>query len=57
MLTEYFIRLVDDTGQEYLALTQMVDDPQYLAQSYVKTYQFRKQPDASGWAPTRCSAR
>ena len=57
VLTEYFIRLVDDSGQEYLALTQMVDDLQYLAQSYVKTYQFRKQRDASGWAPTPCSAR
>jgi hypothetical protein len=57
VLTEYFIRLVDDGGQEYLALTMMVDDPQYLAQPYVKTYQFKKQADATGWAPTPCSAR
>lgn len=56
VLTEYFLRLVDD-GQEYLAVTTMVDDPQYLAQPYIKTYQFRKQPDATGWAPTACSAR
>jgi hypothetical protein len=57
VLTEYFIRLVDDARQEYLAVTQMVDDPQYLVQPYVKTYQFKKQPDAAGWAPTPCSAR
>jgi hypothetical protein len=57
VLTEYFIRLADDAGQEYLAVTQMVDDPQYLTQPYVKTYQFRKQSDASGWAPTPCSSR
>ena len=57
VLTEYFVRLVDNTGQEYLALTTMVDDPQYLVQPYVKTYQFKKQADASGWNPTQCSAK
>jgi len=57
VLTEYFVRLVDDDGQEYVAVTTMVDDPQYLAQPYIKTYQFRKQRDASGWNPTACSAR
>ena len=57
VLTEYFVRLVDNTGQEYLALTTMVDDPQYLVQPYVKTYQFKKQADASGWNPTPCSAK
>jgi hypothetical protein len=55
-VTEYYIRLVDE-GQEYLAVTTMVDDPQYLAQPYIKTYQFKKQRDASGWNPTACSAK
>jgi hypothetical protein len=56
-LTEYFVRLVDDDGQEYLAVTTMVDDPQYLAQPYIKTYEFKKQPNANGWNPTPCSAK
>jgi hypothetical protein len=56
-LTEYYVRLVDDGGQEYLAVTTMVDDPQYLAQPYIKTYEFKKQPDATGWNPTGCSAK
>lgn len=56
-LTEYFVRLVDDDGQEYLAVTSMVDDPQYLAQPYIKTYEFKKQRDATGWKPTPCSAK
>src|SRR5207302_1115823 len=56
VLTEYFVRLVDKRGQEYLALTIFVDDPQYLQQPYIKTYEFKKQPDASGWIPTPCSA-
>jgi hypothetical protein len=57
VLTEYFVRIVDEDKQEYLTVTQMVDDPQYLAQPYVKTYQFRKQRDAAGWNPSPCSAR
>jgi hypothetical protein len=40
VLTEYFVRLVDE-DQEYLAVTTMVDDPQYLVQPYIKTYQFK----------------
>jgi len=55
-LTEYYVRLVDD-GQEYLAVTTMVDDPQYLGQPYIKTYEFKKQPDATGWNPTSCGAK
>ena len=58
VLTEYFVRLVDDVDQqEYLAVTQMVEDPVYLAQPYVKTYEYKKQRDASGWNPTPCVAR
>jgi hypothetical protein len=55
-LTEYFIRLVEE-GQEYLAVTTMVEDPQYLVQTYIKTYQYKKQADAAGWNPTPCSAK
>jgi hypothetical protein len=56
VLTEYFVRLLDGT-QEYLVVTTMVDDPQYLAQPYVKTYEYKKQADATGWTPTSCSAK
>jgi hypothetical protein len=57
VFTEYFLRLVDNGGQEYLAVTTMLEDPQYLQQPYVKTYQFKKQRDATGWKPTPCTAR
>jgi hypothetical protein len=56
-LTEFFLRLVDSTGQEYLAVTTMLEDPQYLQQPYVKTYEFKKQRDAAGWNPTPCVAK
>ena len=56
VLTEYFQHLTDyDT--EYLAVTSILEDAQYLAQPWVRTSQFRKQPDAKGWNPTPCSAR
>jgi hypothetical protein len=56
-LTEYFVRLVDRGGQEYLVVTTMVDDPTYFQPAYIKTYQFKKQPDATGWNPRPCGGK
>ena len=55
-MNEYFVRIVDDEGQQYLAVTQMLDDPQYFLQPIVRTMLFKKQPDATGWNPTPCVA-
>jgi hypothetical protein len=35
----------------------MVDDPQYLLQPYVKSYEFKKEANASGWSPSPCVAK
>jgi hypothetical protein len=56
-LTEYFVRLVDDDEQQYLAVTQVLEDAEYLVQPIIRTMLFRKQADESGWNPTACSAR
>jgi hypothetical protein len=56
-LTEYFVRLVDDDGQQYLAVTQQLEDAQYLAQPIIRTMLFKKQADGAGWNPTPCSSR
>jgi hypothetical protein len=56
VLTEYF-NLLGDQGAEYLAVTSMLEDPEYLLQPWVRTSQFKKQGDAKGWNPTPCSAR
>ncbi len=53
-LTEYFVRLADGNGQEYLVVTQMLDDPAYFQPAYIKTYEFKKQRDAGGWNPRPC---
>lgn len=55
VMTEYFNRLAD-AGEEYLAVTTIVDDPQYLAQQFVRTLQFRRERDDSKWSPTPCEA-
>jgi hypothetical protein len=57
VLTEYIQHLQDDDGMEYLAITSMLDDSQYLQQPWVRTSQFRKQADAKGWNPTPCTAK
>jgi hypothetical protein len=57
VLTEYFTTIKEDTGDEYLIVTTMLDDPRYLASPYVRSAQFKKQKDATGWNPTPCSAR
>jgi hypothetical protein len=57
VLTEYVQHLKDDDGLEYLAITSMLDDAQYLQQPWVRTSQFRKQSDAKGWNPSPCTAR
>ena len=57
VLTEYIQHLQDDDGSEYLAITSVLDDSQYLQQPWVRTNQYRKQADAKGWNPTACSAR
>ena len=57
VLTEYVAHLMDDDGTRYLTVTTMLEDPAYLQQPWVRTSQFRKQPDAKGWNPTPCSAQ
>ena len=54
VLTEYFNRLTGQQDDVYISVTAMVDDPVYLTQPFVRTYTFKKLPDATGWEPTPC---
>jgi hypothetical protein len=57
VLTEY-VNLVDgQQGDSYIAVTATVDDPVYLTGPFIRTYQFKKIPDATGWDPTPCWTR
>ena len=57
VLTEYINRLPGQEGDSYIALTATVDDATYLTGPFIRTYTFKKQPDASGWEPTPCWTR
>ncbi|PWT86469.1 MAG: hypothetical protein C5B57_01025 [Blastocatellia bacterium] len=54
VLTEYFNRLTGQDNDVFLSVTAMVEDPTYLTQPFVRSYQFKKLQDASGWDPTPC---
>jgi hypothetical protein len=56
-LTEYFDLVPGVRGDQWLIVTVHLDDPQYLEQPLLRSVQFRRQADASGWAPTPCVAR
>jgi hypothetical protein len=55
VLTEYFDRLSEE-GTEWLVVKTIVSDPKYLAQDFVTSTHFRKEPDNSKWMPSPCEA-
>ena len=57
VLNEYFNFVTGGQGEPYFVVTAMVDDPAYLNLPFIRTYNFKKQPDASGWEPTPCLPR
>jgi hypothetical protein len=53
VLTEYY-DLHGLKGAEYLVVTQIVDDPQYLNVPWVTSNHFRRERDGSKWDPRAC---
>lgn len=56
-LTEYFDRITQPNGDAHLIITTTIEDPEYLTQPYMYSTHFKRQADATGWAPRPCSAR
>ena len=57
VVTEYFDRVFEPSGDSYLIITSTVEDPTYLNQPFMTSVHFKKQADATGWNPTPCSAK
>jgi hypothetical protein len=57
VVTEYFDRHSESNGDEWFTVTTIVDDPKYLAQSFITSTHFKKEPDASKWYPSPCKAK
>jgi hypothetical protein len=54
---EYFDRFVDPYSNEnWLVVTTVVTDPQYLLEPSITHAHFKKIADGSGWDPTPCRA-
>jgi hypothetical protein len=53
VLTEYY-DFHQRKGEDYLVVTQIVEDPQYLTVPWVTSNHFRREPDGSKWEPRPC---
>jgi hypothetical protein len=54
VLTEYFDRHSLPDGSEWITVTSIVNDPKYLAQEFITSTDFKREPDGSKWRPTAC---
>ena len=55
-LSEYFDRFPAPNGDEWLVVTTIVSDPKYLNQDFVTSTHFKKEANATKWAPAPCKA-
>lgn len=55
-MTEYYNLIVEDDGNQYLVIQTFVDDPTYLRTHFVRTLQFKREPNGSKREPMECSA-
>jgi hypothetical protein len=53
-ITDYIDVVPSPTGEDWLIVKTIVEDPAYLTQPYITSSQFKKEPDGSKWNPTPC---
>jgi hypothetical protein len=56
-LSEYYDLSKERNGDTWFVVTTIVEDPQFLTEPFVTSTNFKKEPDASKWSPSPCSAR
>ena len=56
VVTEYFDRHTESNGDEWFTVTTIVEDPKYLAQSFITSTHFKKEANGSKWSPSPCKA-
>jgi hypothetical protein len=54
VVTEYFDRHSEGDAGEWFTVTTTVDDPKYLAQPFIVSSSFRREPDGSKFKPAPC---
>ena len=55
--TEFWDVHVQDNGDQYLVVTNKVEDPVYLQLPWLTAIHFKKEDDPGKWDPTPCDAR
>jgi hypothetical protein len=56
-VTEYYDLNTMPNGDRWFTVTTKVEDPVYSRGPYLTTTDFKRLPDASGWAPTPCTSK
>jgi hypothetical protein len=54
VLTEFFDRTEEPNGDSWLIVTSSLDDPRYLNMPFMTSTHFKRDPDASKFAPRPC---
>lgn len=54
VFTEYFQR-ISEPDAEYLVVTTILEDPDYLERAYIRNVHFKREADGSKWSPTPCT--
>jgi hypothetical protein len=55
-ITEYFTRFTHPVAGDWFVVTTTVEDPQYLAQPFTTSSNFKKEANDSKWSPAPCKA-
>jgi hypothetical protein len=56
-LTEFFTKVSDPTGEEFLIVTSAVEDPRYIRGDYLTSTHYLKERDGSKWDPSPCRVK
>ena len=56
-LTEYWDLTTAPSGDQFVVITSVVQDPTYLQLPFITALHFKKEATGAKWDPTPCSAR
>lgn len=54
-MTEYYTLADSPTGDEWLVITTIVEDPALLNEPFITSSNFKRERDGSKWSPTACN--
>ena len=55
-LDRYWDLLRQPTGEQWIVITAVVEDPTYLTRTWITSLNFKKEANGSKWDPSACEA-